>query len=197
MQDERRKDETRDLRSVKTQPAALCWVSLGVAALALAGLVAHHMLAPRPRLAFVDTNKMLVGFREAAAVEKELKKRDDVWRRKAEVLEDSAKALMDRMSKEYDAASAARKRELQDMLAARNKELANFTQANMRQMEKMKQRKMQPVVDKVNLYLNEYGRENGYAVILAAVRGSPTMLYGNAAYDITDEVIAGLNERYK
>jgi len=155
------------------------------------------MLAPRPRLAFVDTNKMLVGFREAAAVEKQLKAEDDAWREKAKVLEDSIQTLMNRMSTEYDKASAVRKRELQDMLAARNQELGNYTQASMRKMERMKQQKMQPVVDKVNLYLNEYGREHHYAVILAAVRGSPSMLYGHATYDITDEVIAGLNERYK
>jgi outer membrane protein len=152
---------------------------------------------PMTKIAYADTSRLMVGFSEANKVERELKAEDGKWREQLKVLQDSVQAAVDQMSKEFDGAKPARKRELQDNLSAWNQRLNNFKHANMQKMERLRNEKMQGVVDKVNVYLDEYGKKHNYSIIFGTVMGG-SILYGNKdKYDITQEIINGLNERYK
>jgi outer membrane protein len=150
-----------------------------------------------PKIAYVNTGKLMVGFSEASKIEKELKTEEDKWRAEAKTIEDSLQKTVNTMSSEYNKASAAKQKEMQDMLSARNQQLNNFKQANMRRIEKMRNEKMQGVYEKANIYFAEYGKKHRYSIILGTVAGG-NILYGNENYyDITNELIKGLNERYK
>ena len=52
------------------------------------------------------------------------------------------------------------------------------------------------VYDKIQVYLNEYATENGLEMILSYTRGGGVW-YAKESFDITDEVISGLNDDYK
>lgn len=150
-----------------------------------------------PRIAYVDSNKLLVGFSEANKVEKELKVENDKWQIQLKQLQDSLEASIATMSKNYDKATAAKKKELQDGLAARNQQINNFQQANLRRMDELRQKKMLGVIEKANLFLSEYGKNQHYSIIFGTASGG-SILFGNEQkYDITNRVIKGLNERYK
>lgn len=56
-------------------------------------------------------------------------------------------------------------------------------------------RKMQEVKNKVEDYLKEYNKSKGYTYILAYEPGF--MFYRDSTYDITADLLKGLNERYK
>lgn len=56
-------------------------------------------------------------------------------------------------------------------------------------------RKMQDVKAKVEDYLKEYNKDKGYAYILAYEPGF--IFYRDSALNITSDIIAGLNEKYK
>lgn len=150
-----------------------------------------------PRVAYVDTARLMVSFSEAAKVERELKAEDEKWRANLKVLEDSVQAAAKRISAEFDKASPKRKRELQDLLSARNQQVNNFVQANRKRMEKLRQEKMQGIVAKVNAYISEYGEKEGYSIILGTATGG-SILYGDTrGYDITSNIADGLNQRYR
>ncbi len=53
----------------------------------------------------------------------------------------------------------------------------------------------QEYVDKVNVYLDELNADGSYDMILNFQQGG-NLLWIKQAYDITDEVVIGLNERY-
>ena len=55
---------------------------------------------------------------------------------------------------------------------------------------------MTDVRNKIENYLKEYNREKGYAFILSYEPGF-MLYYKDSVYDITDDVITGLNEQYK
>lgn len=158
-------------------------------------LVDHIFLTPK--IAFVDTGKLLVGFSEAAKVEKEIKTEDDKWQAQLKILQDSLQSTINLMSKNYDNAPVAKKKEFQDQLSARNQQINNFRQANLKKMEELRQKKMQGVFEKVNLFVAEYGKSQRYSILFGTAAGG-SILYGNEKdYDVTDKVIKGLNERYK
>jgi Skp family chaperone for outer membrane proteins len=104
-----------------------------------------------PKIAYVNTGKLIIGFSEAnpsapltdclscdifyagcvenlyiAAnkIEKEVKAEDDKWQAQYKSFGDSLQATIDGMSKEYNTAKPARKKELQDMLSARNQQIS-------------------------------------------------------------------------
>jgi Skp family chaperone for outer membrane proteins len=150
-----------------------------------------------PRIAYINTGKLMVGFSEANNIEKEIKAEDDKWQAQLKALQDSLQSQIDKMSKEYNTATPVKKKELQDMLSARNQQVNNFRQANIRKMEELRQKKMQTVFDKANVFMTEYGKKHRYSIILGTVAGG-SILYGDERkYDITEGIIKGLNERYK
>lgn len=150
-----------------------------------------------PRIAYIETAKLLVGFSESAQVERELKAENEKWQSELKVLQDSLAAHVELMSKEYDSATPQRKKELQDILSASNQRVNNFKQANIAKMEKLHAEKMKSVIEKVNIYVQEYGKKHRYSIIFGTVQGGSILYGNNVRYDITSEIIKGLNERYK
>jgi outer membrane protein len=70
------------------------------------------------------------------------------------------------------------------------------TKQNMEQRyQDLYMRKMQDVKAKVEEYLKEYNKDKGYSYILAYEPGF--IFYRDSALNITSDLIAGLNEKYK
>jgi outer membrane protein len=63
-------------------------------------------------------------------------------------------------------------------------------------LEKQQMDLMTDIRKKVEDYLKEYNKEKGYAFILSYEPGV-MLYYRNPMYDITSDLIAGLNEKYK
>jgi Skp family chaperone for outer membrane proteins len=150
-----------------------------------------------PRIAYVESSRLTIGFAEAAKVDRELQAADKEWRDKLKLLQDSLAVFIQTMAVEYDKSSAAKKRELQDLLSAKNQQINNFRDANVKKIQSMQAERMKSVFDKANIYIDEYGKKHRYSIIFGTVAGG-SILFGNKnGCDITDKIIAGLNERYK
>lgn len=65
------------------------------------------------------------------------------------------------------------------------------------EMQDESMKKMLDVRQKISDYLKEYNVSKGYAFIVGNNDASIAFYYKDAAYDITADVIKGLNERYK
>jgi outer membrane protein len=62
-------------------------------------------------------------------------------------------------------------------------------------LQDLSMRKMQEVKNKVEEFLKEYNKSKGYTYILAYEPGF--MFYRDSTYDITGDLVKGLNEKYK
>jgi len=74
-----------------------------------------------------------------------------------------------------------------------------FQQRQMSMEQDLKKHQMDVMTDvrnKIENYLKEYNKEKGYAFILSYEPGF-MLYYKDSVYDITNEVIKGLNEQYK
>ena len=52
------------------------------------------------------------------------------------------------------------------------------------------------ILNQMNGYIEQYGKDHGYDMILGTTSAG-NLLYGHEAFDITDEVLEGLNNSYK
>jgi len=92
---------------------------------------------------------------------------------------------------------SAKERELkEELLRVRQQQVNNYHQAMQKKAAEEEQRLTQTQINRINDFLKSYGKENGYEYILGAT-GTGNMLYAKDAYNITKEVLASINNKYK
>ncbi len=87
----------------------------------------------------------------------------------------------------------ARQQELQQM----DKTFKSKEQMMNNEMQDESLKKLQDVKKKITDYLAEYNKVKGYAFILGNNSDMLSMYYKDTAYDITSDLVKGLNELYK
>ncbi|MFZ9208303.1 MAG: OmpH family outer membrane protein [Sediminibacterium sp.] len=87
----------------------------------------------------------------------------------------------------------ARQQELQQM----DKTFKSKEQMMNNEMQDESLKKLQDVKKKITDYLAEYNKVKGYAFILGNNSDILSMYYKDTAYDITSDLVKGLNELYK
>jgi Skp family chaperone for outer membrane proteins len=192
-----KKDSHAEGKSVKWRLDPIALLSLVLALVAL-GLILKTDLAKgrAKKIAFVDTQRLLTGFKEAHKVNKEIEAEDGKWRKDLKTMEDSLKAHMDNMSANYDHADVKKKKEMQDELSVRNQQTNNFERVNVKRMQDLTNKKMAAVYEKINSLMKEYGKAKDYDIVFGTVNGS--ILYGEGtSADITDEFVELLNKRFE
>ncbi len=83
----------------------------------------------------------------------------------------------------------------QQELLQKQKRIQEREQAMGAEMQDATFKKMQEVNKKIETFLKEYNSDKGYTYILAYQPG--TIYYKDSTYDITADVLKGLNEAYK
>jgi len=85
--------------------------------------------------------------------------------------------------------------QLQQQLAAEEQNLVNLQQNYGLQMQEEGLVKNRQMIDKLEQFIKSYNADKKYTYIFSYAFGG-NLLYGDDAYDITDEVISGINEMF-
>ena len=81
-------------------------------------------------------------------------------------------------------------------LQQKEQELSYAQQAILRQLQDESGKEMDSLVKDVKKFIKDYGKEKGYNYIYGT-GDAATVLYAKDEYDITNEIIKLLNEKYK
>lgn len=81
-------------------------------------------------------------------------------------------------------------------LAQRQQQLQQQGQTTGNQLATEESEEMKKIYDRVEAYLQKLSQERGYKMVLTYSRGQSAILYGDTTLDITEEVLAGLNQDY-
>ena len=84
----------------------------------------------------------------------------------------------------------------QELLANKQQQINNYQQSVQQQIQKENQHITQAVINDINAFVKEYGKENGYKIILGA-RGNGNIMYADSSKNITKEVLIYLNKKYQ
>jgi outer membrane protein len=128
---------------------------------------------------------------------------------KAEISKEEEKmnSELARLQKSYNDKVTQYQSQAQSGMSSQDSENANRDIVQMQQrfaaakqqwevrLQDMSMRKMQEVKNKVEDFLKEYNKSKGYTYILAYEPGF--MFYRDSTYDITGDLLKGLNEKYK
>lgn len=113
--------------------------------------------------------------------------------RRGSKLENEAKAFQEKIDKGLMTRSTA---EVQaQKIAKQEQEFNAYAQQKQQEMMEEQQVMMNQIADAIKTYLEKYNEEKKYALIITNQGGVP-VITGDASLNITDEVLAGLNEEY-
>lgn len=83
----------------------------------------------------------------------------------------------------------------QNTIVREQQELAQYSDKRTAEFAELQQKYDKAFHDSIQSFINDYNSKEGYDYILS--KGGDNMLYANPAYDITEEIVSGLNKRYK
>ena len=159
-------------------------------------LIVTWFFIGREKMVYVDSNRLINGFKGMQAAKKEYQKKASAWKANVDTLtSELQKSIMD-YEKAVSKMTAKEKSVTQELLRTKQKQLQDYQQAMNTKAQQEDGQMTGLVIAQINAYLKKYGEERGYKIIFAATD------YGNIAYaeedmDITDLVLKGLNEEYE
>lgn len=89
----------------------------------------------------------------------------------------------------------AESEQLQQQLAAEEQSLMNLQNDYSAQLQEEGIIRNRQMIDKIEQYLKVYNETKGYSYIFSYTFGG-NLLYGNEAFNVTDEIIEGINAEY-
>jgi len=169
-------------------------LALIVAITAVAGLI--HSRTQEKKIGYAETSVVLSEFTEAIKARKQFEESQKEWERNLKTLNDSMGAAMDRMKKGYDAAGKEERQRMQATLQQRNEDLQRYSNAVKKMSNDREKELMDPVIKKVNGFLELWGRQHGYDLIFGTMTGG-NILQADPKLNLTVSILKDLNEQYK
>ncbi len=102
-----------------------------------------------------------------------------------------------RYAQEHPEMSEAEAMALQQDMERLQLEMDEIQQREVGVLQKKEADLQKELIERVNRYLEKYTRERGIDYVINKQSEFQVLLYGNSDYDITAEVIAGLNAEYE
>jgi outer membrane protein len=167
---------------------------IGLFVVGLFGFVVW-MYSQQRKVAYVDTGILMENYKGMKDARKEFQAKVAVYKSNVDSLMKSWEKELKSYEKERIKMTKKERQLKEELLRNKQQQLNNYQQAIQEKAMKEEQSATQSVVNQVNDYVKEYGKEKGYDFIYGA-NGSGNIVYANDAYNITQELIDGLNSEY-
>ena len=146
-------------------------------------------------LVYVDITKLMDGYDRA-----------DVEKTKFEAMASKMQANVDSLianwqeelkiyEKERSSMSSKEVDLKKELLANKQQQISNYQQAIQRQIDEEDEKASRTVINDINDYVKQYGKEHNYKIIFGA-SGGGNIMYAQEGTDLTQEVLEGLNAEY-
>ncbi|MBU4149775.1 MAG: OmpH family outer membrane protein [Candidatus Omnitrophica bacterium] len=160
-------------------------ILIGIFLLSMSGM---SLAQTEGKVGFVDLSKSFDEYQKTKDFDRELEKKGDAKQNQRENLVKEIRKMREEIELMND---KAREKKEQD-IEAKIKVLQEFDQDAKAMLTKERDDMVRDILKEMNDVIQEYGENNGYSIIL----NDRVLLYGNAALDLSGEIIKILNNRY-
>lgn len=168
-----------------------------VSALAFAVFSCNQTQATKEvKTAYVDTSKLLKEYTEAKDIEAKYKAKSEEMGRELEAEVNRFKSDAASFQKNAQANGQAWAQQKGAELQKREQQLSYAQQAILEQLQQESGTEMDSLVVNVKKFIKAYGKEKGYDYIYGTGE-AVSILYAQDKYDITNEIVKSLNDKYK
>lgn len=171
-------------------------VGLAVAFIALTIALSFMVVKvnKQPKIAVVDNAKVLALFGEAIEVREFVEAEQKRVSDQEKQLVDSLNFYLSKL--ESEKISEIDRKELIQKINHWNSKIAKFRSTSIQQLSNLQSEKALPVIDKMYAFIEDWGKENGFDLVIGVGTNGGVLLMRNDALDVTNKVITDLNAFY-
>jgi len=147
-------------------------------------------------LVYVDVNEMLEGYKRTKVVRGEFEKKASTMKANVDSLVSGWQNELKAYEKERSKMSKKELELKQELLSNKQQQIGNYQQAIQKQLAEEDKKATQTVVNDINDFVKEYGKEKGYKIIFGAV-GNGNVMYADEATNLTPKLIELLNAEFE
>ncbi len=145
---------------------------------------------------YVDVNKLLEGYKRTKVVRTEFEGRAKLLKANVDSLVVGWQGELKQYEKERSKMSKKELELKQELLANKQQQINNYQQAVEKQIQEDDKKSTQTVINDINDYVKDYGKQKGYKIIFGA-SGTGNIMYADEATDLTSKILEGLNAEFE
>lgn len=150
----------------------------------------------RPKIAYVRSHDLIEKYQGTLEARAEFEKKKNGMSSNVDSLKIDFERAKNQYLKDINSLSPKQRSEKEEMLTFQQEQLVKYSEAVLMKVQEEDNKMMQEVLNQVNSFIEEYAKTRNYSLILGTTL-SGSLLYGEQAIDITDQLLLELNNRYK
>ncbi len=158
-------------------------------------ILAYFQFFRSDKIVYVDTNVLMGKYQGMIDARGEFQKQAATWQANVDTLIKGFQNELKGYEKERSRMTAKEKELKEELLNNKQGQINQYREAMGKKYRDEEGKMTQSVLNLVNDYVKEFGKRKGYKYILGA-NGSGSLVYTKEKYDITEELLKGLNEEY-
>ena len=151
----------------------------------------------KQKIGYVDNGKVINEMQEKVDLEKKYETKLNAFNAKKDSIGRAFQMEAQKFQMEAQKMSQSKAQAKYEELGQKQQMLQQQFQMEQQQISKPYQEEMDSLITKVKDYVKEYGKTNGFDVILGTVESSPSVMYAKDEYDLTETIIKDLDNNYK
>lgn len=171
-------------------------IPLYVAVVALfVSLIAVYWAKSSSELVYVDVNKLIMGYEKTKSAKAEFDKKANLMKANVDSLVSNWQKELKAYEKERTTLTPKELKLKQELLGNKQQQINGYQEAIQKKIQEEDKKVTQTVINDINDYIKEYGKNHGYKIIFGA-SGGGNIMYADESTDLTEEILKGLNEEY-
>ena len=153
------------------------------------------LLAQEIKVGYIDSIKIFAEYAETQEAERLYRKEVDAWKAQADAMEQEIVKLQDELRAQSLMLSEAKQQEKKLDLDKKMQDYQRFMSETFSDdglAARRNKELTQPIVDKINRILENFGQAEGYTIIFDIANAN--IVYAQKALDLTDRVLQELNK---
>ncbi|WP_445456087.1 OmpH family outer membrane protein [Flavobacterium sp. HNIBRBA15423] len=161
----------------------------------LLSCLAIYFTKSSTELVYVDVNKLIDGYSRTKVAKAEFDKKATTLKANVDSLVTSWQKELQAYEKERASLTPKELQLKQELLGNKQQQINGYQEAIQKKIQEEDKKTTQTVINDINDYVKEYGKDKGYKIIFGA-SGGGNIMYADESSDLTDEVLKGLNAQY-
>ena len=147
------------------------------------------------KVAYIDVETIMKEYEAATALETEFLARQQEMATELEGLQAPFQAKVQEYYKNVETMSAAKRAEAEQALQQEQQMIQGRQQQVSQQLQQENQEKSEVLIKRIDSLVAVYSKTKGFNLVLGT-QGNGTVMYGDDALNVTEDVIRTLNEDY-
>lgn len=147
------------------------------------------------KVAYVRSQELIYQYEGTKEAMAKFNNQKQQWQANVDTLKVNFQRAVKNYQSEYDQLTSEQRQRTEKSLSAQEQQLNNYSKAIANKIDQQDDESMQAVLNQINAFIEQYSVDNGYDIVMGTTL-SGSVLYGNTALDITEDILKELNQNY-